>query len=139
MAARQVPANFEQTMELATLQLLPCSERLLSLCGGKKMISLRLNTRILAGVAAAAFTAFSLPAMAAGKDDRAITIATPFTFDNIDSCNSSSEVGLIIRENVVEGLTHLDEATGRPKPRLAFSLVIRPAPTTWRDQAAPRT
>ena len=95
------------------------------------MISLRLNTRILAGVAAVAFTAFSLPAMAAGKDDRAITIATPFTFDNIDSCNSSSEVGLIVRENVVESLTHLDEATGRPLPRLALSWEST-APTTWR-------
>ena len=50
----------------------------------------------------------------AQTDDHAITIATPFTFDNIDSCNSSSEVGLIVRENVVESLTHLDEATGRP-------------------------
>ena len=78
------------------------------------MISSRLNTRILASVAAVAITAFSAPGMAAGKDDHAITIATPFTFDNIDSCNSSSEVGLIVRENVVESLTHLTKRPASP-------------------------
>lgn len=57
--------------------------------------------------------------------DRAITIVMPYAFDNIDSCNSSSEVGLIVRENVVEALTHVDAATGEPTPRLATPLPAR--------------
>ncbi len=65
--------------------------------------------------------AVTIAGTAFGQEGKAITIATPFTFDNIDSCNSSSEVGLVIRENVTEALTHLDEITGEILPRLALS------------------
>ena len=85
------------------------------------------SARLLCTASALALGALSCAAQANG----AITIATPFTFDNIDSCNSSSEVGLIVRENVVESLTHLDEATGQPLPRLASSWEPT-SPTTWR-------
>ena len=57
----------------------------------------------------------------AQNDNHDIIIAAPFAFDNIDSCNSSSEVGLVVRENVVEALTHLNPVTGEPEPRLATS------------------
>ena len=91
------------------------------------------SARLLCTASALALGALSCAAQANG----AITIATPFTFDNIDSCNSSSEVGLIVRENVVESLTHLDEATGRPMPRLALSWEPTSSDHLAR-QAAPR-
>ncbi|MCB2013216.1 MAG: hypothetical protein KDF64_21945 [Geminicoccaceae bacterium] len=67
----------------------------------------------------------------AQNDNHDIIIAAPFAFDNIDSCNSSSEVGLVVRENVVEALTHLNPVTGEPEPRLATSWE-QTGSTTWR-------
>lgn len=87
------------------------------------------RTSVLLG-SAVMFAAFAAGSVQA-QDNHAITIATPFSFDNIDSCNSSSEVGLVVRENVVEALTHLDEETGTPEPRLATSWE-QTGPTTWR-------
>ncbi|WP_169053352.1 ABC transporter substrate-binding protein [Falsirhodobacter xinxiangensis] len=81
-------------------------------------------------LAALLLASVSMPAFAQ-QDDRVITIVTPYAFDNIDSCNSSSEVGLIVRENVVEALTHLDEVTGEPQPRLATAWE-QVEPTVWR-------
>ncbi|MEH6775066.1 MAG: ABC transporter substrate-binding protein, partial [Cereibacter changlensis] len=83
---------------------------------------LQLAALLMASVSAPAF---------AQDAERAITIVTPYAFDNIDSCNSSSEVGLIVRENVVEALVHLDEATGEPQPRLATAWE-QVEPTVWR-------
>ena len=83
---------------------------------------------LMCGVAICA----SLSGAAIADDgDHAITIVTPVAFDNIDSCNSSSEVGLVIRENVVEALTHLNDQTGAPEPRLALSWE-QTEPTVWR-------
>ncbi|MDT1064462.1 ABC transporter substrate-binding protein [Paracoccus sp. CPCC 101403] len=67
----------------------------------------------------------------AQDDANAITIVTPYAFDNIDACNSSSEVGLVVRENVVEALTHLNPESGKPEPRLATSWE-QVEPTVWR-------
>lgn len=67
----------------------------------------------------------------AQSGSKAITIVSPYAFDNIDSCNSSSEIGIVIRDNVVENLTHLNPATSQPEPRLAVSWE-QVKPTVWR-------
>ncbi|MEQ3626239.1 MAG: ABC transporter substrate-binding protein [Celeribacter sp.] len=88
------------------------------------------QTSALLGSAAVVFGLMASGAMAQ-SDDTAITIVTPLSYDNIDSCNSSADVGLVVRENVVEALTHLNPETGVPEPRLATSWE-QTEPTVWR-------
>jgi peptide/nickel transport system substrate-binding protein len=85
-----------------------------------------LRTALLVGVS-------SLTAAPAVAQDgnRDITVATAIRFDNIDACNTSSEVGSIVQENVVETLTQLDPVDGSPHPRLALSWE-QTEPTVWR-------
>jgi len=88
------------------------------------------RTSALLGSAAVIFGLMGTTAMAQ-SDDNAITVVTPLAYDNLDSCNSSADVGVVVRENVTEALTHLNPETGVPEPRLATSWE-QTGPTVWR-------
>lgn len=68
-------------------------------------------------------------AWAAGERDIKIVLAT--TPDNFDACNTTSEIGIIVQENIAETLTQLSAEDSQPMPRLALSWE-QVDPTTWR-------
>jgi peptide/nickel transport system substrate-binding protein len=83
---------------------------------------------LLAGVATCMLTA-QAPAQQAG--DRTVRVVLPLKFDNIDACNTTSEQGAIVGQNVVEPLTYLSVVDGSIKPLLATSWE-QVEPTLWR-------
>lgn len=70
-------------------------------------------------------------AASAQDADRTVTIAFPYQFDNLDACNSSSEPGLVVGQNVAESLTYLSPVDGSISPRLATAWE-QIEPTVWR-------
>src|SRR5690349_3118143 len=78
----------------------------------------------------ALFAVVGITAVAAGAQERTITIVLPEEPDIVDPCHASrSNIGRIVKQNVAETLTEINPSDGSVTPRLA---------TAW-DQVDPRT
>ncbi len=85
----------------------------------------------LAGLLAAT-SVLAVTGFAAAQDaNRNVKIVLPLKFDNIDACNTTSEQGAIVGQNVVESLTYLSVKDGSLTPRLATEWT-QTEPTVWR-------
>ncbi|HEX6143965.1 MAG TPA: ABC transporter substrate-binding protein [Geminicoccaceae bacterium] len=76
--------------------------------------------RSYASAAALSVLAAALLAAPAGAQDRAVTIVLPEGLDIVDPCHvSRSNIGRVLKQNVVETLTEIDPEDGSITPRLA--------------------
>lgn len=82
---------------------------------------------LLVATSVVASTSFA----AAQEASRTVKVVLPLKFDNIDACNTTSEQGAIVGQNVVETLTYLSVKDGKVTPRLATEWT-QLEPTVWR-------
>ena len=76
--------------------------------------------------------AVALSTQVVHAQSRDVTIVLPDSIDNLDPCRSArNDVGRIIKQNIVETLTRLDEADGSVQPLLAESWE-QTGDDTWR-------
>ena len=76
--------------------------------------------RSYASGAALSVLAAALLAVPAGAQDRSVTIVLPEGLDIVDPCHvSRSNIGRVLKQNVVETLTEIDPEDGSITPRLA--------------------
>lgn len=90
----------------------------------------RLSSTTLALLLAGA--AVTAGGAAAAQDDTAITVVLEQEPDTLDPCElTKKNVGYVIRENIIETVTEIDQQTGQVVPRLAESWE-NIDDTTWR-------
>lgn len=90
-----------------------------------------MNRMLMAGLLAATPLLAATNFAAAQSVNRDVKIVLPLKFDNIDACNTTSEQGAIVGQNVVETLTYLSVKDGKVTPRLATEWT-QTEPTVWR-------
>jgi peptide/nickel transport system substrate-binding protein len=90
-----------------------------------------MNRLFFAGLLAATSIVAPFGCAYAQAADREVKIVLPLKFDNIDACNTTSEQGAIVSQNVVESLTYLSVKDGSVTPRLATEWT-QIEPTVWR-------
>lgn len=88
--------------------------------------------RLIGASLFAASVLIGSPAGLAADPTKTVTIALETNPDYLDGCSiSSSQVGIVLRQNVIETLTVLDPKTSQPQPELATSWE-RTSDNTWR-------
>lgn len=92
-----------------------------------------LITRLMAlGLFAATATVAAPHTVLAQAGDRSITIALPTDPNYLDGCSiSSRQIGIVLRQNVVETLTVLNPENSQPMPRLSTNWE-QVTDNTWR-------